>query len=247
MNHYRRLTHHVYSLLRYHTITSSTWRLKASILQKRTTTKPLITTQPIKTHNTRTVQHTINITIDKYLSSKENHYSTPSSPRKTFGKHGKNQTTSNPTLSPALLPCLQPKIVKHCYSTLPHFPFGWCTAQKNTFKKQKTLENPSQHNQKAPKNIQKPSKTHLKRQTNYIPKNKTIQNPFFKTNYIPKNTSPLLQLVFNNLGGLGPGHLDEPHELRFDDVADEGKSEAVDVVTWNGLKCWKGVLCLFYC
>ena len=40
-------------------------------------------------------------------------------------------------------------------------------------------------------------------------------------------------MVFNNLGGFGPGHLDEPHELRLGHVAESAES-AVDVVPWDG-------------
>ena len=39
----------------------------------------------------------------------------------------------------------------------------------------------------------------------------------------------LQELVFNNLGGLGPGHLEQPKEMRFAHVATLG-GESLDLV-----------------
>ena len=45
-------------------------------------------------------------------------------------------------------------------------------------------------------------------------------------------------MVFNNLGGRGPGHLDEPKELRFAHVAVRDATDAaapVDLAPWTQL------------
>ena len=43
------------------------------------------------------------------------------------------------------------------------------------------------------------------------------------------------QILYNNLGGLGPGHLDEPALLRFEKTCSID-DRAVDLVTWRNLR-----------
>ena len=55
------------------------------------------------------------------------------------------------------------------------------------------------------------------------------------------------QIHFNNLAGHGPGHLDEPAILRFDNCASakgaSGERSQVDVVPWIP---WMGMGCFFF-